>query len=215
MSAMAKLTVFFKDKAIQSSLFENGVVHIGRDETNDLAIDSLAVAPAHAALIIRNDSCTIKQLNDDYPLIVNGKKHKECSIHNDDTISIGKHDIIFNTTESPEEQAQNGSLIDKDVIALNQEISNDRQHIPSGNLQALDGRNIGKILPLKKAMTRLGHSGNAVVAIARRKDGYFISALENNGTITINNQPLNDNSLKLNDNDVIVIDSTSLQFFLN
>jgi predicted component of type VI protein secretion system len=211
---MPKLTVFFKDKAIQSSLFENGVVHIGRDETNDLSIDSLAVAPAHAALIIRDDGCTIKQLNDEYPLIVNGEKQKECSVYNYDTISIGKHDIVFTTTESAEQQTPIESLIDKDVISLNQEIGK-AQHSPVGNLQALDGPNIGKILPLKKAMTRLGHSGSAVVAIARRKEGYFISALENNGTITINHQSLEDNSLKLNQNDVIVIGSTSLQFFMN
>jgi len=211
---MAKLTVFFKDKVIQSNLFENGVVHIGRDETNDLTIDSLAVAPAHAALIIRDDACTIRQLNDDFPVIVNGQKVKECTIHNNDTISIGKHDLVFNTTESIEQQAPIESLLEKDVIALNQEIGNDSP-IPVGSLQALDGKNIGKILPLKTAMTRLGRSGSAVVAIARRKDGYFISALENNGTITINNQPLNNNSLKLNHNDVIVIDSTSMQFYLN
>ena len=214
MSAMAKLTVFFKDKVIQSSLFENGVVHIGRDDTNDLTIDSLAVAPAHAALIIRDDGCTIRQLNDDFPVIVNGQKLKECSIHNNDTISIGKHDIVFNTSESIEQQAPVESLLEKDVVALNQEIGND-SHIPVASLQALDGKNIGKILALKTAMTRLGRSGSAVVAIARRKDGYFISALENNGTITINNQPLNNNSLKLNPNDVIVIDGTSMQFFLN
>ena len=64
-------------------------------------------------------------------------------------------------------------------------------------------------------MTRLGRSGSAVVVIAKRKDGFFISALENNGSITINNQPLNDKSLKLNHNDVIIIDSTTLQFFMN
>lgn len=207
---MAKLTVFFKDKVIQSSLFENGVVHIGRDETNNLTIDSLAVAPAHAALIIRDDGCTIKQLNDDFPVIVNGQKIKESSIHNNDTISIGKHDIIFSTTESIEQPAP----IEEDVINLSQEIGNG-QHTLTGSLQALDGKNIGKILPLKSAMTRLGRSGSAVVVIAKRKDGFFISALENNGSITINNQPLNDKSLKLKHNDVIIIDSTALQFFLN
>jgi len=77
---MAKLTVFFKDKAIHSGLFEHGIVHIGRDETNDLTIDSLAVAPAHAVIIIRADDCTIKQLNDEFPLIVNGKKKPKLAI---------------------------------------------------------------------------------------------------------------------------------------
>lgn len=211
---MARLTVFFKDKAIHSALFENGIVHIGRDETNDLTIDSLAVAPAHAALVIRDTDCIIKQLNDDFPLIVNHEKVKECHLSNNDTISIGKHDIIYNTTESTEQLRHSGSSTTKGGNSLNREEDSAYNPIPAANLQIMDGQNIGKILPLKKTMTRLGHSGSGMIVIAKRKDGYFISVLENNGPITVNNKPLDDNSLKLNNNDVIVIDNTALQFFL-
>ncbi len=210
---MAKLTVFFKDKAIHSGLFDHGIVHIGRDETNDISIDSLAVAPAHAVMIIRDDDYIIKQLNDEFPLIVNGKKIKTGNLSNNDIISMGKHDIIFNTTESVEYPESN-SLIDEDVKSLNQEIDGELRS-PVANLQFMSGNNIGKILPLKKSMTRLGHDGNGVIAIAKRKEGYFVSVLEHSGTITVNNEPLNDKSLKLNTNDVLVIDNTSLQFFLN
>ncbi len=208
---MAKLTVFFKDKAIHSGLFENGIVHIGRDETNDLTIDSLAVAPAHAVIIIRDTDCTIKQLNDEFPLIINGVKTKTCSLNNNDTISMGKHDIIFNTTKSI---TQSNDLIDKDVKSFGHEVIGELS-LPAANLQILTGNNIGKILQLKNSMTRLGHSGNGVIAISKRKEGYFVSVLENIGTITVNNVPLSDKSLKLNTNDVLVIDNTSLQFFLN
>lgn len=211
---MAKLTVFFKDKAIHSSLFHQGIVHIGRDETNDVTIDSLAVAPAHAVMVIRNEDCTIKQLNDEFPLIINGKKIKACSLNNNDIISMGKHDIIFNTTESVESPSEFNNFLDENVKPLNQEIDGEL-HSPAANLQFMTGNNIGKILPLKKAMTRLGHDGNGVIAISKRKEGYFVSVLEHSGTITVNNEPLNDKSLKLNTNDVLVIDNTSLQFFLN
>ncbi|MGZ5576682.1 MAG: FHA domain-containing protein [Methylobacter sp.] len=210
---MPKLTVFFKDKVIHSGLFENGIVHIGRDETNDLIIDSMAIAPAHAVIIIRDDACTVKQLNDEFPLIVNGKKTKACNLNDNDTISIGKHDIVFNTVKFVASNASN-NLIDEDVKSLNQEIDNELQ-IPAANLQFMNGSNIGKVLQLKKSMTRLGHDGNGVIAILRRKEGYFVSVLENTGTITINNEPLNDKPLKLNMNDVLVINNTSLQFFLN
>jgi hypothetical protein len=211
---MAKLTVFFKDKAIHSDLFENGVVHIGRDETNDLTIDSLAVAPAHAVIVIRDDACTIKQLNDEFPLTINGETTKTYNLNNNDMISMGKHAILFNTTESVEFPAVFNDLIDKDVQSLNQEIS-DRLNSPAANLQVMNGNNIGKILPLKNAMTRIGHDGSGVIVISKRKEGYFVSVLENNGTITVNNEPLNDKSLKLNTNDVLVVDNTSLQFYLN
>ena len=206
---MAKFTVFFKDKAIHSALFESGVVHIGRDETNDLTLNSLAVAPAHAAVVIKETKALIKQLNDDFPLIVNGEKVKEYSLSNNDKITLGKHSIVYNTTESVVEMPKPSN---PDVDLLNLEIERDIQ-MPEANLQVMDGRHIGRILPMKKAMTRLGRNGGGVAVIARRKDGYFISALENDISLTVNNIPLGDKTLKLNDNDVIVIDNTSLQFF--
>ena len=210
---MAKLTVFFKGKAIHSNLFENGIVHIGRDKINDLVIDSLAVAPAHAAMIIRDDDCTIKQLNDNFPLKVNGEPIQACNLNNNDTISLGKHDIIFNTTKSVVTPPQSAILINKHPKSPSQEIDN-MSHFPAANLQIMNGYNIGKTLHLKKAMTRLGNNGSGVVVISRRKEGYFVSALENIGTITVNNELLDDQSLKLNNNDMLVIDNTSLQFFL-
>jgi hypothetical protein len=211
---MAKFTVFFKDKVIHSALFESGVVHIGRDEGNDLIIDSLAVAPVHAVLKISSEDCTIEQLNDDFPLIINGEKVKTCQINNNDVISMGKHDITFNTTEPVEFPATGSRSIDQDVKLLNQEIDAG-QSLPVANLQIMSGSNIGKILQLKKPMIRLGRNGSGVIAISRRKDGYFVSVLENTGIITVNNESLNDKSLKLNTNDVLVVDQTSLQFFLN
>ena len=212
--SMAKLTVFFKDKAIRSSLFGHGIVHIGRDETNDVIIDSLAVAPAHAVIVVRDDDYTIKQLNDEFALIVNGKKVKICNLNNNDIISMGKHDIIFNITEPAEFSSVINDFVDVDVKSLNQEIYGDMP-LPVANLQFMSGSNIGKILQLKKSMTRLGHDGNGVIAISKRKEGYFVSVLESSGTITVNNEPLNDKLLKLETNDVLVINNTSLQFFLN
>ncbi|HEY8096073.1 MAG TPA: FHA domain-containing protein, partial [Methylobacter sp.] len=101
-----------------------------------------------------------------------------------------------------------------DVKSLNQEIDGQLTN-PAANLQIMNGNNIGKILPLKNAMTRLGHDGNGIIAISKRKDGYFVSILENIGTITVNNEPLDDKLLKLKTNDVLVVNNTSLQFFLN
>lgn len=208
---MAKLTVFFKYKEIDSYLFENRVVHIGRDETNDVTIDSLAVAPAHAVIIIRNDTSTIKQLNDNFPLIVNGQKVKEYSLNDKDTITIGKHDVVYNTTET-EADPQSEELVFEEGKHLNND--NDA-HLQPASLQVLTGSNIGKVLSLKKAMTRLGNSGSGVVVVSKKKDGYFISALENTGKITVNDIPLNDSYSKLNHNDILAINNVSLQFFLH
>ncbi|MDP1615137.1 MAG: FHA domain-containing protein [Methylococcales bacterium] len=211
---MAKLTVFFKYKAIDSYLFENGIVHIGRDETNNITIDSLAVAPAHAAIIIRDDMSTIKQLNDNFPLIINGQKVKECNLNDNDTITIGKHDIVYNTTESVAKSESFDNTIVFGKQSFDHDLDNE-MHLPPASLQVMNGHNIGKILLLKKAMTRLGSNGSGVVVIAKRKDGYFVSALENIGIIAVNNTPIENNYIKLNQNDVLTINNVSLQFFLN
>lgn len=209
---MAKFTVYFKDKAIQSSIFEAGVVHIGRDETSDLVVDSLAVAPAHAVAVIKDGSCVIKQMNDKFPLLINNRQLKECNLQNNDVINIGKHYIVYNTTESvvPAKPVSRNP----DVQALNERLA-DNIKLPEANLQVMNGEHIGRILPLKKAMTRLGHEGAGVIVIARRKEGYFLSALQEHEGLAINNQPLGDRIVKLNNNDVIVVDKVPMQFFMD
>ncbi len=209
---MAKFTVYFKDKVVQSEIFDSGVIHIGRDESNDLVIDNLTVATAHAVVIIKEGSSIIKQLNDDFPLFINNEKVKESLLQDNDIISIGKHKIIFRTTESIPD-AHNNNVANKDLKYLNEKLK-DKTKTPDANLQVLDGQHIGRILPLKKAMTRFGHSGTGAIIISRRKDGYFISSLESDANILVNNQPLSDQVINLNQDDIIIIDNISMQFFL-
>ncbi len=212
---MAKITVYFKDKVVQSGLFDSGVVHIGRDQTNDLVIDSLAVAPVHAALSIREDGNTIKQLTEDFPIIVNGVRVKESVLINNDTLTIGKHDIFFQCASINKPTAPKIQVNDReynDVLSLNQEISN-TLNIPDANFQVMAGNNIGKLIPITNSIMRLGHSGSGVVVIEKRNQAYFISLLKNKGSITLNNQPLREERLKINHQDVLVIDNTPLQFF--
>lgn len=210
-NSMAKLTVLFKDKIIRSNQFESGIVRIGRDETNDIIIDSLAVAPAHAVVIIRDDNCTIKQMNYDFPILVNGEKIKEAPIRDNDIISLGKHDILFNNLDA---MAQLPSLNRSPGVELNLfNQTSDESSLPVANLQILNGENIGKIIAIKKTIMQIGRSGSGIIAITKRKDGYFVSVLENLGTITLNNAPINDRSIKLNNNDVLVVNDRTLQFF--
>jgi len=212
---MAKFTIFFKNKAIQSYIYDSGVVRIGRDSSNDLIIDNLTVAPAHAVVTIDSDNYIIKQLSDENPLVINNEKVEEAFLQNNDVISIGKYSITFSTTESITGDSNLFSLNNKDVDLLKLNLA---EHIttPNANLQVLDGQHIGRILPLKKAMTRFGHAGTGVVIIAKRKDGFFISSLEaDTGTeVLINREPLADKTIHLKDNDTILINKVSMQFFI-
>ncbi len=211
---MAKFTVFFKDKPIHSSIFESGNIHIGRDETNDLAVDSLAIAPAHAVVVLRNASPLIKQLNSDFPLIINGVQHKETMLQDGDTITIGKHRIIYSSTEKFSSSTSTTQAKEPENEKLNQEFNN-RVNLPEANLQVMGGKHIGRLVPLKKTMTRLGREGSGIIIITRRKEGYFISMLEVNDEIKINGAELADQTLLLKNDDMLIIDKTPMQFFMD
>jgi len=210
---MAKFTVYFKDKPIFSGIYDSGVVHIGRDDTNELVVDSLAVAPAHAVAVIKEGSCIIKQLNEKFPLLINNHPTKEWQLQNNDVINVGKHSIVYNTTEFIHEPATRiPSSSDVDVQALNQKLEAGK--LQEAKLQVMDGPHIGRILTLKKAMTRLGREGAGVVVIAKRKDGYYVSALQGHDGLVLNREPLGDRTVLLQNNDVIVVDQTPMQFFM-
>lgn len=209
---MAKFSVYYKDKVIHAGTFASGVVHIGRDESNDLIVDSLAVAPAHAVAIIKDGICIIKQMNEKYPLMINGMHMKECCLENNDVINIGKHYIVYT---KPYFLNLNTSVTKNKTFQGFAEEMADSDKLPDAHLQYLDGEYIGRILPLKNALTSLGHEEEGVVIIARRKLGYYISALEEHPELLVNDQPLGDRIVKLHNDDVIVVDNTPLQFFLD
>ena len=208
---MAKFTVYFKDKPIFSGIYDSGVVHIGRDDTNELVVDSLAVAPAHAVAVIKDGECIIKQLNEKFPLLVNNQPVKQWSLQNNDIINVGKHYIVYNATEFI--HGINASTDDPDIQVLNEKLENASKQL-EGKLQIMDGPHIGRILSLKKAMTRLGHEGSGVVVISRRRDGYYVSALQGHDGLALNNEPLGDRTVLLQSNDVVIVDKTPMQFFL-
>ncbi len=210
---MAKFTVFFKDKPVHSSIFESGNIHIGRDETNDLAVDSLAVAPAHAVVVLHNTPPLIKQLNSDFPLIINGSQHIETTLQDGDTITIGKHRIVYSSSEKFATSPSTTHIEEPENEKLNQEFNNNVK-LPEANLQVMGGKHIGRLIPLKKTMTRLGREGSGIIIITRRKEGYFISMLEVNNEIKINGAALADQSLLLNNNDILIIDKIPMQFFM-
>jgi len=211
---MAKFTVFFKDKPIHSSIFESGNIHIGRDETNDLVVDSLAIAPAHAVVVLRNATPLIKQLNSDFPLIINGVQHKETTLQDSDTITIGKHRIVYSSTEKFASTTSAAHAKEPENEKLNQEFNN-RVNLPEANLQVMGGKHIGRLIPLKKTMTRLGREGSGIIVITRRKEGYFISMLEVNDEIKINGSELADQTLLLKNDDMLIIDKIPMQFFMD
>jgi pSer/pThr/pTyr-binding forkhead associated (FHA) protein len=206
---MAKFTVFFNDSPIQTHNFDEGVVRIGRDETNDIHIDSLSIAPAHAVAIFKEEKWVIKCLNDSFPLFVNEEKTKAHIIKDGDKIGIGKHVIVYNSyrieATEPEDEVNGASDFN---LKIPPKMENEAY------LQVTAGKHIGRLITLRKVMTKIGQSGFGIIIISRRKEGYFISALEGHDSITINDEPLGNDTIQLIADDKVELKGLVMHFYL-
>jgi hypothetical protein len=192
---MAKFTVYFKNDLISSHLFDAERLHIGRDKANDLVINSPECAPVHALVVTRGSRCMIRQLNADFPLILNGENTKEDPLQQGDSITAGQYTLVY-STELPIQATQ----------------SNNIAH--TAHYQIIGGAGMGKIIHLTP-MTLIGEHGGGIVVISKRKDGYFASILDDTGTITLNAQSLSDKIVKLEHHDVLVVNNATVQFYLH
>ncbi|QSA98547.1 FHA domain-containing protein [Methylococcus sp. EFPC2] len=205
---MAKLTLTFKDRTLQVTPITDGETTIGRDPDSQIHIDSLAIAPRHAVIRIDSKGAWVRQVDPRYPVFVNNVKITERQLNHGDGIGVGKH-LLYYTDElhhtppasahdeaGTATQAASPSLID-------------------AGLQVLNGKNIGLIIPLRSAMTRLGKDSASSAVIARRRDGFFLSALTGGENIYVNKNAINDDSVQLQNGDTVKIDQNQMQFFLS
>ncbi len=213
---MAKITLTFKGKPIRAYHFEAGSkVFVGRNDSNGIIIDSLAVAPVHAEIEFGNDESKIASRSTEFPLEVNNVKVQDQTLKNGDKISVGKHLLFFAEDSTlletaPAPQVQH---FQKDLDSLNLEIKQNIQ-ATEAQLQIMSGKNIGRVISLKGGLNRLGKSGSGVAVVVKRKDGYYTSALEGDPRIKINGSLINDKSVKLEDGDLLEIEKTEMQFFI-
>jgi pSer/pThr/pTyr-binding forkhead associated (FHA) protein len=204
---MAKLTLTFKGQSLQAIMLKPGEIGIGRDPSNALHIDSLAVAPVHAIIESTGDQAIIREVNVEFPVFVNGKKVVEHVLGHGDRITIGKHVILYSKDDAF--GSERLADLDREPEVWTEA---DAKYF-NGSLQVLNGRQIGLVIPLKKSLVRLGKEGSGVVVVAKRKNGYFISPLAEGTSLSVNDKPVKDQAVLLNDGDIIKVNDSLMQFF--
>jgi pSer/pThr/pTyr-binding forkhead associated (FHA) protein len=210
---MAKLTLTFKGHVIDVFHIEDDKTLIGRNEDCTIPIDSLAVAPTHARITQNDDEGYLLQaLEKDFPVLVNHEMIEEKTLSHGDVIQIGKHTLSF-----AEDVMDLGSDLGENIAQaplpdIQEPADNDELKTPEGILQIVNGDDFGRIIPLKRNMTRIGHAGGDCAMIARREEGYFISFLEGRTPPQINQNPIGNQAQLLKDGDIIDIGGTQMQF---
>lgn len=211
---MPKLTLSFKGHVIDVFHLEREETCIGRDETCDICIDSLAVAPQQA--LIRqssDDAYQLEAMNEAFPVLINHEKIEVAPLSHGDVIQVGKHTLTY---------AQDVMELGADLGAMDEQEAETEDTLEadttpsglrtSGMLQIMNGENFGRIIPLSRNMTRIGHAGGDCAMISKRDEGYFLSFLEGPNPPIVNRISIGNGSHRLNDGDIIEVGGTKMQF---
>lgn len=205
---MSKLTLFFNNKIINTFLLDSDESTIGRDPSNTFCIDSLAIAPQHFKISLVSEEYFIESLSEQFPTLVEGNPIQRQIIRHGEKISIGKH-ILYLSNIDNHDFAASLSSVEKDIKA-------DKQAniglAKTGNLQVMNGPDIGLVIPLNQAVTELKQANSVAAIIAKRQHGFFISRIADEIGISIDGHVISTET-KLSNNTKIKIASNKYTFF--
>jgi pSer/pThr/pTyr-binding forkhead associated (FHA) protein len=226
---MAKLILMIKDKVMQEFPFFRESMTIGRKPENNIQIDNLAVSGHHAKIDKVGDRFILTDLQSTNSTFVNDKKIVSHSLKDRDKIQIGKHVLLFLSSETDRAEqsgigetmildtAQQRELLGKQKIGAGQDIKK------IGVLSFLGNSEIGEVKLIKK-LTRIGKAdkcevklsglfmGATVAAISKRPSGYTITFTGGMTKLKVNGQVIKD-SVQLKDYDTIELGFYTLQFY--
>ena len=95
---MAKLSLMFENKLMKEVPIGGRPVTIGRSPDNDLPVDNLAVSNHHARVYYEGSRLVVEDLDSLNGTFVNDLRVERATLHDGDSIWIGKHHIKVDAT---------------------------------------------------------------------------------------------------------------------
>lgn len=232
---MPKLILKFKDTKIDEFLLEKGKnVTIGRRESNDIMIENLAVSGMHAKIDAIDKGYLLTDLKSKNGTFVNGQLIATHWLGHGDTISIGKHTLVFAYIEGEEREVVNGAGGMDRTMVMDTTKYRDMLSKSSGNaagtirkkeipgvlsfLAGGDGE-----LEIKKKLIKIGKDassdivvkglmvGKTAATISKRPKGYYLSYVSGMLKPKVNDVTVRE-SVLLKEFDIIELGSTKMQF---
>jgi len=118
-----KLVVKLKNRPLKTYTLSGHKMSIGRLQDNDIVIDNLSVSRKHAVIESTRDGFVVSDLGSKNGTFVNGEKIDKVHLSNGDVITIGKYDVVFQTSEN---DAQDITDLDQTVIIPNFNMKRDQ-----------------------------------------------------------------------------------------
>jgi len=95
---MAKLSLMFEDRLVKEVPIGSRPVSIGRSPDNDIPIDNLAISNYHARVYYEGGRLVVEDLDSLNGTFVNDLRVERATLHDGDSIWIGKHHIKVDAT---------------------------------------------------------------------------------------------------------------------
>jgi pSer/pThr/pTyr-binding forkhead associated (FHA) protein len=232
---MARIILVFNKKVIREYPFAKDSLTIGRNESNDIVIDNLAVSGLHARIDKSGDTYILTDLQSTNGTFVNDKSITSRKLQHKDKIAVGKHLLFFAMSQEEQSKAkeaeldrtmildtaQHKELLEKQAREKGVEAPTQKEMV--GVLSFIDGSAQGEI-KLTKKLTKIGKAGTSEVrigglfmpptaaTISRRPNGYAITATGGRTKVKVNNETILESYL-LHDFDTIEIGSCKFQFY--
>ena len=228
---MPTLTLYFKENNLGEYTLEKGQsLTIGRKYDNDVSIENLAVSGHHAKIDSVENGFVLTDLESKNGSFVNDQPVTTCWLKHGDSITIGRHRLIFAYGED-EEQPDTVPEAVKQAMAeaakthtppvRKKTVAKDAKREPAGVLSYLSGGE-GEIR-LTKKITTLGKSptsdivlggllmGPTAAAISKGPKGYSLSYVGGMAKPKVNGEVVKEN-VNLNELDVIELGSVKFKF---
>jgi pSer/pThr/pTyr-binding forkhead associated (FHA) protein len=237
---MAKLSLMFENKIVKEVPVGSRPIGIGRSPDNDLPVDNLAVSNYHARVYFEGGRLVVEDLDSLNGTFVNDLRVERATLHDGDSIHIGKHRIKVDATgDAPvpwdtgrkaaaprinetmvlDTKARRDMLQQAAAMGERTQFAGGRLKVPT--LIVLNGKTDQKEYALTNKLTVIGKSTMATV----RLKGWFkpqmaaqINQRDDGFYIgpgdqvpTVNGSPIN-GPTRLNDGDMIQIGGVRLNF---
>ena len=183
---------------------------LGRKPGNDIVLDTLVVSGQHCAFdLIGVADVYLQDLGSTNGTYVNDRMARERTLLRDgDVIAIGPYRIKYlQASEEPTSTfGETQSFLAGGDSVLPAQMN--------ASFSVISGSSTGLEVPVVKAVTTFGRPGVAVVSVAHRRNGFFVTHLAGDEVPRLNGRPLGADAVLLSDRDVLDLAGTQMRFQL-
>lgn len=230
---MLRILLKFNDALLRVIETNKERITIGRNIKNDIQIDNLAVSNFHARVEKQLGHYFIEDLDSTNGIFVNDKKISKWGLKDNDTVTIGKHSLVF-MLENGDGQGQEMRELEMDkTMVLDTRRQRDLlkrsgddgtvESGPIGVLEVTQGATDRKEYELTSKLTMIGKDPTAAIRlegllaprvagfVARDRDGYSLVPPEKRIRLKLNGRPV-ETAFALKEGDLVEIGRVKLRF---